>query len=157
MREVQFVWTGEAIVEEVALQPALSAIADPRLGGREFATARDELRDLTPAALKQSVAEACNAVESALKVLLAEHQVSLPSRQNVDALVASCREAGLFPPAVDGGGVPIEQIITGPGRFGKRRGRHGGGTVTHDVGRDEAEAVVAAAAVAIAFIAKRLP
>jgi hypothetical protein len=40
---VQFVWTGDAIVQEVALQPALTALADPRLApgpGQEFATAR---------------------------------------------------------------------------------------------------------------------
>ena len=100
---------------------------------------------------------ACNAVESALKVLLGAHGRPLPASQNLDALLAACRDAGLFPAAVDGKGIPVEQLLTGPGRFGNRRGRHGAGEVPHDVEPDEAEAVVAAAAVALAFIARRLP
>jgi hypothetical protein len=157
---VEFLWAGDAIVEEEAIQPALSALADPRLAegpGEEFATARRELREGTPAALKQAVAEASNAVESALKVLLTEHGQPVPASQNVDQLFVACKAANLFPPAADGKGVPVEQILVGPTRFGNRRGRHGGGPVPHNVERDEAEAVVASAAVAITFIAKRLP
>jgi hypothetical protein len=155
-----FVWTGDAIVNEQVLRPALSALEDARLANgarQEFKTARDELRQGTPGSRKQAVAEACNAVESALKVLLTEHGVALPENQSLDALVRACKDAGLFPPAVDGRSVPIEQILVGPGRFGNRRGRHGGGAVPHDVAPEEAEAVVSAAAVAMTFIAKRLP
>ncbi len=80
----------------------------------------------------------------------------MPAKQNLDALIEACRYAKLFPPAVDSGGVPVEQILAAPGRFGNRRGRHGS-HVPHDVEPDEAEAVVASAAVALTLIARRLP
>ena len=157
---IHFVWTGDAIVEQEAVRPALSALDDPRLvpgPGQEFAVARRELREGTPSALRQAVAEACNGVESALEVLLTEHGQPIPAGQGVDRLMGACKAANLFPPAVDGKGVPVEQILLGPARFGDRRGRQGSGPVPHDVEREEAEAVVAAAAVAIKFIAGSLP
>ena len=143
---VRFVWTGDAVVEREALRPALSALADPRLApgpGQEFATARRGLREGTPAALNRSVAEACNAVESALKVLLTEHRQPIPTGHDLDALLGACQAAELVPPAA-------EEILAGPARFANRRGGH-------DLERDEAEAAMAAAAVAISFIAGRLP
>ena len=143
---VRFVWTGDAVVEREALQPALSALADPRLvpgPGQEFATARRGLRKGTPAALKRSVAEACKAVESALKALLTEHGEPIPPGHGVDALLGACRAAELLGPGA-------EEILAGPARFANRRG-------SDEVERDEAEAAMAAAAVAIRFIAGRLP
>jgi hypothetical protein len=160
LSQARFKWIGDSVVSKEVLEPALSALDDPRLAQgpkSEFETARQELRQGTPVALKQAVAEACNAVESGLKVLLTEHGESLPTRQNLDALIEAGRQAGLFPAAVDGKGVPVEQILAGPGRFGNRRGRHGGGSVPHDVTPEEAEAVVSAAAVALTLIAKHLP
>jgi hypothetical protein len=156
----RFEWTGDAITNEQILEPALSAMDDPRLAGgprADFDDARKALRDGTPTGRRRAVAEACNAVESALKVLLAEHGRPLPATQSLDALLSACRDAGLFPAAADGKGVPIEQILAGAGRFGNRRGRHGAGAVPHAVELDEAEAVVAASAVALTFIARRLP
>jgi hypothetical protein len=157
---IEFVWTGDAIVEKAAVQPALSALGDPRLAagpGPEFAIARRELRKGTPSALRVAVAEACNGVESALKALLTEHGQPIPAGQGIHQLLGACKAANLFPPAVDGKGVAVEQILLGPARFGNRQGRHGSGPVPHDVEREEAEAVVAAAAIAIKFIAGRLP
>lgn len=143
---VWFVWTGDPTIEREALQPAVSALADPRLApgpGQELAAARRGLREGTPAALRRSVAQACNAVESTLKVLLTEHGWPIPSGHGVDALLGACRAAELLPPAA-------EEILAGPARFANRRG-------DHDVERDEAEAAMAAAAVASKFIAGRLP
>lgn len=148
-----FVWTGDAILRERVVQPALSALDDPRLAGgprSEFNAARDELRQGTPGALKQAVAEACNAIESGLKVLLQANAQSLPARQNLEHLLNACVDAGLIPP-------DAREIVAAPGRFGNRRGRHGAGAVAHNVTAEEAETVVAAAAVAVTFIAKRLP
>jgi HEPN domain-containing protein len=108
-----------------------------------LAAARRGLREGTPAALRRSVAQACNAVESTLKVLLTEHGWPIPSGHGVDALLGACRAAELLPPAA-------EEILAGPARFANRRG-------DHDVERDEAEAAMAAAAVASKFIAGRLP
>lgn len=155
-----FEWVGDPLTETEVLAPALSALDDPRLSGGphdEFIAARAAIREGTPQSYRRAVAEACNAVESGLKVLLTEHGVALPNQQHVDALLAACRDAGIFPPAVSQPGVPAEQIITGPARFGNRRGRHGAGPVPHDVEPDEAEAVVASAAVALTLIARRLP
>lgn len=155
-----FEWVGDPLTETEVLAPALSALDDPRLSGGphdEFIAARAAIREGTPQSYRRAVAEACNAVESGLKVLLTEHGVALPNQQHVDALLTTCRDAGIFPPAVSQPGVPAEQIITGPARFGNRRGRHGAGPVPHDVEPDEAEAVVASAAVALTLIARRLP
>ena len=154
----EFEWTGDAATDENVLQPAASALDDARLEGprQDFEDARDALRERTPRGRRRAVAEACNAVESGLKVLLRHHGCALPAAENVDALLKACRDANLFPQAVDGKGVPIEQILAGPARFGNRRGRHGS-EVPHDVDPDEAEAVIGAAAVALTFIARRLP
>lgn len=154
----RFEWVGDPVVEEQVLAPAVSALHDARLSAArsDFDSARQQLREGTPAAQKIAVAEACSAVESGLKALLREHGQEMPARQNLDALIEACRDAELFPPAVDGGGVPVEQILAGPGRVGNRRGRHGS-HVPHDVEPDEAEAVVASAAVALTLIARRLP
>ena len=153
-----FKWVGDETVERDAIRPALSALDDPRLRSArgDFDSARQQLREGRPSAWKLAVAEACSAVESGLKALLREHGAAMPARQGLDALIEACREAELFPPAVDGGGVPVEQILASPGRFGNRRGRHGS-HVPHDVEPDEAEAVVASAAVALTLIARRLP
>jgi hypothetical protein len=148
-----FVWTGDAIVNEQALRPALSALDDSRLAQgprQEFEAARHELRQGTPGARKQAVAEACNAVESALRVFLEEHGQSLLEKQTLDLLLNACVEAGLI-------AAEARELVAGPGRFGNRRGRHGAGAVAHNVTTEEAETVVSAAAVAITFIAKRLP
>lgn len=155
----RFVWTGDAVIQEHALRPAFAALDDPRLAGgpaREFGDAVALLRERTPGACKRAVAEASNAVESALKVLLREHSVSPLDRHSLDALLGAAKAAQLLPSGVDGK-VPVEQILAGPGRFGNRRGRHGSGEAPHNVGPDEAEAVVSAAAVAITFVARRLP
>jgi len=155
-----FEWVGDPLMEQHVLAPALSALDEPRLSGGpqdEFIAARAAMREGTPQAHRRAVAEACNAVESGLKVLLTEHGVALPGQQNVDALLEACRKAGVFPSAVSQKGIPAEQILAGPARFGNRRGRHGAGPVPHDVEPDEAEAVVASAAVALTLIARRLP
>lgn len=157
--QATFEWIGDAITETQVLKPAHSALDDRRLAGgpsSEFASARKQLREGTDAARKLAVGEACSAVESGLKVLLTEHGRELPESRTLDGLIAACREARIFPAAVDGG-IPVEQILAAPGRFGNRRGRHGSGAVPHDVQPDEAEAVVAAAAVALTLIARRLP
>jgi hypothetical protein len=156
----KFEWVGDDNVEAEALAPALAALDDPRLAGGphdEFHEARMALREGRPQSFRRAVAESCNAVESGLKVLLIEHGAPVPDQQNVDALLAACRDVGIFPAAVGQKGVPAEQLLTGPARFGNRRGRHGAGPVPHDVEADEAEAVVASAAVALTLIARRLP
>jgi len=104
-RRAMFEWIGDAVSHELVLQPALSALDDPRLarGPRvDFEDARRALRDGTPAGRRRAVSDACSAVESGLKVLLREHGRSLPDKSSLDALITACRQAALFPEAVDG-------------------------------------------------------
>lgn len=63
----------------------------------EFASARDELRAATPRARKQAVAEACNAVESAMKVLLDERQIGRPKPENAQNLFNALSAKGAVP------------------------------------------------------------
>jgi hypothetical protein len=150
---ITFVWAGAPIVYEQAIGPAVGVLADPRLvegPGREFRLAREELRAGTPDTLKQAVAEACNAVESAMKVVLDENEVSRPDRENAQDLFAALVSGGQL-------SKETEEIVLAAARFGNRRGRHGAGAVAHSVSSEEAQAVVAAAATAIVLVASELP
>lgn len=151
---------GDPVTETQVLAPALSALDDPRLSGapqEEFTAARAAMREGKPHAYQHAVAMACNAVESGLRVLLAQHDQPIPTKPELGQLLKACRSAHLFPKATNGKGVPVEHLLGAPGRFGNERGRHGAGEEPHDVQPDEAEAVVAAAAVALTLIARRLP
>ena len=155
-----FEWVGDPIVETEVLAPALSALDDPRLAGGphdEFMAARAAMREGTAQAHRHAVAEACNAVESSLTVLLVQHGQQVPSKPVLGTLLKACRDAGLLPRGADGKSAPIEHVLASAGRFGNERGRHGAGQEPHDVEPDEAEAVVASAAVALTLIARRLP
>lgn len=140
------------VIQEV-LSAGLAALDDPRFatGPRiEFEAARQALREGTPAALRRAVAESCNTVESAMKVLLDSHSVARPARENAQDLFNALRDAGLVPREA-------EEVVLSAPRFGNRKGRHGAGPVPHDVTEEEAEAVVGAAANAATFLARRLP
>lgn len=158
--ELKFEWVGDPVVESEVLAPALSALDDPRLSGGpqdEFVAARAAIREGTPQAHRRAVAEACNAVESGLSVLLLQHQQPVPPKPVLSSLLKACRDADLFPKATNGKSVPIDHVLGAAGRFGNERGRHGAGEEPHGVEPVEAEAVVAAAAVALTLIARRLP
>jgi hypothetical protein len=157
---VVFEWTGDPIVETEVLVPALSALDDPRLAGgpqKEFVAARAAIREGTPQSHQHAVAMACNAVESGLTVLLREHDQPVPNKPVLGNLLKAARAAELFPTGSNGKSAPIEHVLAAAGHFGNERGRHGAGEEPHDVQPDEAEAVVAAAAVALTLIARRLP
>jgi hypothetical protein len=158
--ELVFEWAGDPLIQTEVLGPALSALDDPRLAGGpqdEFVAARAALRDGTPQAYRRAVAEACNAVESGLRVLLAQNGREVPPKPQLAALLRACRDAGLLPGSTGGKSSPIDHVLGAAGRFGNERGRHGAGEMPHDVKPDEAEAVVSSAAVALTFIAGRLP
>jgi hypothetical protein len=153
VRNPRFTWTGDVVVNEQVMAPALSVLDDPRFAkgpGVEFGAARAELRAATPQARKQAVAEACNAVESAMKVLLDERQIGRPKPENAQNLFNALSAAGAIPKEA-------EEIVLAASRFGNRKGRHGAGPVAHDVAASEAEAVVSSAATAVTFLATRLP
>lgn len=149
----RFAWVGDPEIEEEAIVPAVSVLADSRLAGAraEFETARRELTINSDSSRKQAVAEACNAVESAMKVLAAALSVNLdPKRQQAQAMFQALLAAGAVEPY-------LENVLTAPSRIGNPKGRHGAGETPHDVPESVANAAVAAAAVAITYLGKRLP
>jgi HEPN domain-containing protein len=148
-----FGWVGDTDVETLAMRPALSAIADLRLAGAtrtEFEQARVQLAIGTPAALKLSVIEAGSAVESAMKVLLTERGVTYPSTDPASKLFGRLKDAGIVE-------LPMERIILGASMVRNKKAGHGAGEVPHDVPQETAEAVLASAAVSIAYLHKLLP
>jgi HEPN domain-containing protein len=148
-----FGWIGDAEVETLVMRPTLSAITDRRLAGAtrsEFEQARVQLAVGTPAALKLSVIEAGSAVESAMKVLLTERGVTYPSTDPASKLFGHLKDAGIVELA-------MERTILGASMVRNKKAGHGAGEVPHDVPQEMAEAVLASAAVAIAYLHKLLP
>lgn len=148
-----FKWVGDSVMETEAITPALSALDDPRLSGGpkdEFDAAREELRKVTPGSRKQAVAEACNAVESTMKVLCDEHGVPRPTPEVAGKLFEALLAARIVTEN-------MKSIVMGPAHFGNPHGRHGAGPLPHNVSVVEAEQVVGAAAVAVVYLAKLLP
>lgn len=148
-----FVWVGDQEVQVTAMAPAVSAIADPRFAGgvkAEFESARQELALGTPAALSQCVHQAASAVESALKVVLDERGVTYDPRDAAQKLFEALRDAGL----TEG---YMERLILAPATPRNRLGGHGAGAEPHAVPVEVAEAVLASAAVVIAFLRTLLP
>lgn len=152
LEDGRFEWVGEPEVEKSAIRPALKALADPRLCGGpavEFGQARAELLTDTPSTRKQAVVEACNAVESTMKVLCTDRGVARNGNEGAAALFALLREASVLPSESD-------NLVLAASRAGNRRGRHGAGETAHSVDPCLAQATVAASAVAISFLAGHL-
>ena len=148
-----FGWIGDDEVEQRAIRPALSAITDARFAGAtrsEFDQARVEIALGTPASLKQAVHESGCAVESAMKVLLAEHSVSFDENDTAFKLFDLLTQVGVVPRF-------MERVVLGAASPRNKRGGHGAGALPHDVPHEMAEAVLASAAVAIAYLHKCLP
>lgn len=149
----RFEWTSDPETLRAVIAPALEALADARLAagaGVEYASARAELRVGTPSARKQAIVEACNAVESTMRVVAGQHELAMTGKEPAQKLFELLRDNKIVDAAT-------ETLVLAPARFGNRRGRHGAGDEAHDVSVDEAEAVVRAAGVAISFLAQRLP
>jgi hypothetical protein len=148
-----FEWVGDELVEKNVLRPALSALNDPRFAGgvrSEFETARSELRSDTPVSRKQAVYEAGCSVESAMKVVLDEHKVPYSSTATAQPLFGHLATAGVVPRY-------MEREMLGAATPRNKTAGHGAGAIPHEVATAEAEGVVAAAASAIAYLAKKLP
>ena len=148
-----FAWVGDEAIEELALQPAISALADSRFSGgvrSEFTAARDELRNGTPTAYKQALSEAASAVESAMKVVLSQNSVPFAQNDTAQKLFEALVAAEIVPRH-------MERVVLGAATPRNKSGGHGAGEVAHDVPRVVAEAVVGATAVAIAYLQTLLP
>jgi hypothetical protein len=146
-------WVGDEDIEATVVRPALSAIGDPRFAGgvkSHLDSARAELALGTPIALSQSVHQAACAVESAMKVVLDERGASYGSRATAYKLFDALEAAGIVPTFMKG-------VVLEAATPRNQKGGHGAGAVAHAVAVDDAEAVFAAAAVAIAYLHKQLP
>jgi hypothetical protein len=147
-----FEWVGDHVVEEELVSPALAGINDKRFSGgvrSEFESARQELRVGTPQARKQAVHEAGCSVESAMKVVLDDHKVTYGPRDTAFALFDHLELAGFAPRR-------MERLVLAAATPRNQTAGHSAGAVAHDPPPNEAEAVVAAAAGAIAYLHKLL-
>lgn len=151
--DFKFQWVGDRIVEETVLEPAHSVIQDERFSGgvqSEFNQARAELRTGTPVSRKQAIQEAGSAVESAMKVVLIEHGITVDERQTAQRLFETLLSEGFVERR-------LERILLGPATPRNKSAAHGAGPIAHDPSPAEAQAVVASAAVAITFLHSLLP
>lgn len=152
--EGRFEYVGDETVERDLIRPAIAAINQPQFAGgvrAEFESARRELAEGKPESLKQAVHEAGCAVESAMKVLL--EQKGLPfdaQRDTANALFERLEVSGVVPRH-------MQNLVLAAMTPRNRLGGHGAGANAHTVDLAEAEAVVAASAGAIAYLANLLP
>jgi len=148
-----FCWVGDEEVESRAIRPAMSAIEDSRFADGvkdEFVQARAELARGTPGALAHAVHKAGCAVESAMKVLLGQHGQRYGEGETAHPLFDRLVEAGLAPPL-------MQACVLGAASLCDQRTGHGDGDAPREVSQEVAEAVLASAAVAIAYLHKLLP
>lgn len=147
-----FRWVGDAQVEAEAMRPALSAIEDPRLASAKshFDSARSELALGTPTALPQSVHQSGCAVESAMKAVLKHRDVAYEEKDAAFKLFDHLVSASLVPEH-------MKFCVLATTSPRNKAGGHGADEAPHNVPLEMAEAVLASAAVAIAYLHKLLP
>jgi hypothetical protein len=151
----QFAWVGDPKQDELTVQPALLALADPRLAGAqgEFEEALRKRRGGTPKDLEDAIDEAAKSVESILQILHHELGVALPTRRQLSSLFSNLIEkgpAGRIPPGY------VDHLVLAAG--GPRNlTSHGQGATVREVPDELADASIAAAATAITLLAHYLP
>jgi hypothetical protein len=145
-------WHGDegAYVEIVG--PALDALDDDRLAGsrQEFESALGHLRAGTPKDQEDAIEEAGKAVESAMKVLLAEHQVPRPGNETAEPLWNLLRDNSIVPPKT-------KDAILSTSRLRNEYGGHGQGAEIREIPAGIPALAVRSAAAAIAYLAEPLP
>jgi hypothetical protein len=148
-----FEWVGDEEIERTALRPALSAISDPRFAGgvnSDFESARAELALGTPKALSQSVHQSGCAIESAMKDVLDEQKISYDAKDTAQRLFEHLVQNGILTR-------DTERLVLGAATPRNKKGGHGAGATRQQVAPEDAEAVLGSAAVAIAYLHKKLP
>jgi hypothetical protein len=146
-----FEWVGDPKQHALTVEPALLALGDARLEGArgEFEEALSKRRRGTPKDLEDAVDEAAKAVESMLKVLHAEHNVTPPRGQQVTPLFNSLVTANVLPGYVD-------KLVAGAAGPRNQVASHGQGATVRAVPEELADASIAAAATAITLLAHYL-
>jgi hypothetical protein len=152
---MNFEWIGDPAVQEIVLQPALLALADHRLQGGprdDFERALHKCRLGAPGDLVEVMIAAARSVESVLKVLYEEHDVKSPSKHELGGLFNGLahKDVGVVPGY-------LEHLVLAVGGPRNHMAGHGPGAEIRKVPDGLAEASIAAAATAIALLAKHLP
>jgi len=100
----RFEWIGDPQQHELTVQPALQALADPRLAGAqdEFEDALLNRRRGTPKELEGAIGKAASAVESTLKILHNEHNIPLPKSGELGSLFGRLSSNDLEPVPITG-------------------------------------------------------
>jgi hypothetical protein len=150
-------WVGEPTINEEAIEPALAALTDPRLAPArdEFARARAHLRR---GELRDAGKAAGDAVETSLAVLLGAHGGTQPQTDGGDDLV----QAGLLFDALKAKELRLldqdrdHALIFGPIKV-RHTCAHGVGATPKSPDPAYVTAGVATAAVAITYLASKLP
>jgi len=140
---------GERTVHELAVQPALEALRDPRLS-----VANAELLDAFAAVQKGNYADAItscgSAFESVLKTICDEKRWAYDANKDTCArLVEICRDNGLFPPLYFEG---LKFVGTVRNKLGDAHGK--GPTPAHVAGREHAEHMIAMTCAHIDFLVR---
>jgi len=150
--EWRFEWIGDPQHHELTVQPALLALADPRLAGAraEFEEALRKRRDGTPKDLEDAVDEAAKSVESILKVLHDECGVPRSGKEPVLDLFTSLKKAQILPPYVT-------NLVTAAAGPRNHMASHGQGATVREVPEELADASIAAAATALTLLAHYVP
>jgi hypothetical protein len=145
---------GEPVVREYAIEPALSALEDPRLSSarKEFEDARRELRN---GQLADAANDAGCAVESTMAALLHAHGRRQPTKHGKERV-----QAGPLFDALEAAGVVDREgdrhLIFGAIDV-RDAGSHGAGIAPRRTDRAYVDAGFGAAAIAITYLASKLP
>jgi hypothetical protein len=145
-------WHGDEGAYAEIIRPALDALQDDRLAGaqQEFESALGHLRAGTSKDREDAIEEASKAVESAMKVLLAEHQVSRSGNETAERLWNLLRDNSIVPPKT-------KDAILSASRLRNEYGGHGQGAEIREIPAGIAALAVRSAATAIAYLAELLP
>jgi hypothetical protein len=147
-------WVGEPAIRNDAIEPALSVLTDPRLANarQEFEDARREHR---AGELDDAANDAGCAVESTMSALLAAHGHKQPTKHGKARI-----QAGPLFDALDAVGLLDRErdrhLVFAPIDV-RDAGSHGAGVGTPRRDPRYVEAGIAAAAVAITYLASKLP
>jgi hypothetical protein len=151
MNEGRAEWHGDAGTYREVIAPALTALEDPALAGcrTEFEDALANLRRRTTKELEDAIEESAKSVESAMKVVLAEHGVPF-NRETAEPLWTLLRDNNIVPS-------PTKDAILAASRLRNPMGGHGAGVAPREIPAGIPELAVQSAASAITYLAGLLP
>jgi hypothetical protein len=144
-------WHGDEGAYDEIVRPALDALSDSRFAGcrQEFEAALRHLRAGTPKDLEDAIEEAAKAVESGMKAVLDDRQVTRTGGETAEPLWNLLNQNGVVPSQT-------KDSILGTSRIRNAFGGHGQGSSVRQIPDDVPELAVRTAASALAYLAGRL-